>query len=74
MVAMRNASDNASTLASDLTLDYNKARQSAITSEILDIVGGAEALQGSIDKLADELIKNDSHAARELAANGLKAN
>lgn len=58
MVAMRNASENASTLASDLTLDYNKARQSAITSEILDIVGGAEALQGSIDKLADEILKN----------------
>jgi F-type H+-transporting ATPase subunit gamma len=61
MVAMRNASENASTLASDLTLDYNKARQSAITSEILDIVGGAEALQGSIDKLADEILKNNDH-------------
>jgi F-type H+-transporting ATPase subunit gamma len=60
MVAMRNASDNASTLASDLTLDYNKARQAAITSEILDIVGGAEALQGSIDKLADEILKTDN--------------
>lgn len=74
MVAMRNASENASTLASDLTLDYNKARQSAITSEILDIVGGAEALQGSIDKLADEILKNDSSSAGELATNGLRAN
>ncbi|MBN8633950.1 MAG: ATP synthase F1 subunit gamma [Anaerolineae bacterium] len=52
MVAMRNASDNASTLVEDLTLVYNKARQAGITSEILDIVGGAEALQNSIDKLA----------------------
>lgn len=52
MVAMRNASDNATQLTEDLTLIYNKARQAAITSEILDIVGGAEALQSTIDKLA----------------------
>jgi F-type H+-transporting ATPase subunit gamma len=53
MVAMRNASENAAGLASDLTLVYNKARQAAITNEILDIVGGAEALQASFDKVAD---------------------
>jgi F-type H+-transporting ATPase subunit gamma len=47
MVAMRNASENASALADDLQLSYNKARQAAITSEILDIVGGVEALKGS---------------------------
>ena len=47
MVAMRNATENASALVDDLTLDYNKARQLAITSEILDIVGGAEALAQS---------------------------
>jgi F-type H+-transporting ATPase subunit gamma len=52
MVAMRSASDNASQLVDDLTLDYNKARQAGITAEILDIVGGAEALQASIDKAA----------------------
>lgn len=52
MVAMRNASDNAAALVEDLTVAYNKARQAAITSEILDIVGGAEALQSSIDKSA----------------------
>ncbi|MBZ0276823.1 MAG: ATP synthase F1 subunit gamma [Anaerolineae bacterium] len=56
MVAMRNASDNATQLTADLTLVYNKARQSAITAEILDIVGGAEALQDSIDKAADEIL------------------
>lgn len=56
MTAMRNASDNASQLTSDLTLEYNKARQAAITSEILDIVGGANALQQTIDKLADEIL------------------
>lgn len=56
MVAMRNASDNAVQLMSDLTLVYNKARQAAITAEILDIVGGSEALQDSIDKLADEIV------------------
>jgi F-type H+-transporting ATPase subunit gamma len=57
MVAMRNASDNASQLVDDLTLVYNKARQTAITSEILDIVGGAEALQNTIDKKAEALAK-----------------
>lgn len=60
MVAMRNASDNANQLTSDLTLVYNKARQAAITNEILDIVGGAEALQGSIDALADEILAENA--------------
>ena len=44
MVAMQNASDNALDLSEALTLEYNKARQLAVTSDILDIVGGAEAL------------------------------
>lgn len=44
MVAMRNATDNAVELAGALRLDYNKARQQAITSDMLDIAGGAEAL------------------------------
>jgi F-type H+-transporting ATPase subunit gamma len=48
MVAMRNASDNAKALADDLTLSYNKARQAAITAEILDIVGGVEALRAQL--------------------------
>ena len=43
MVAMRNATDNAQELAGSLRLEYNKARQQAITSEMLDIVGGVEA-------------------------------
>ncbi len=46
MVAMRNATDNANELMRDLTLVYNKARQEAITSELLDITGGVEALRG----------------------------
>lgn len=46
MVAMNNATDNAAELVEILTLDRNKARQASITSEILDIVGGAEALAG----------------------------
>jgi len=41
---MRNATDNATELVQDLTLAYNKARQEAITKEILDIAGGAAAL------------------------------
>ena len=44
MVAMKNATDNATELVEILQLDYNKARQQTITNEILDIVGGAEAL------------------------------
>jgi len=44
MVAMRNATDNANELIGDLTLLYNKARQEAITKELLDISGGAAAL------------------------------
>jgi F-type H+-transporting ATPase subunit gamma len=44
MVAMRNATENANELIDDLSLVYNKARQDAITKEMLDIAGGAEAL------------------------------
>ena len=44
MTAMHKATDNASELRDELTLNYNKARQAAITNEILEIVGGAEAL------------------------------
>ncbi len=47
MMAMRSATENANALVDTLTLSYNKARQLAITSEILDIVGGAEALAQS---------------------------
>ncbi len=44
MVAMKNATDNATDLADALQLDYNNARQQAITNELLDIAGGAEAV------------------------------
>jgi len=44
MTAMNNASDNAVQLMNALTLQYNKARQAAITQEILEVVGGAAAL------------------------------
>ena len=44
MTAMHKATDNAGELKKDLTLTYNKVRQAAITGEILEIVGGAEAL------------------------------
>lgn len=50
MVAMRNATDNAEELIGNLTLDYNKARQLAITSDLLDIAGGAEALAKATQK------------------------
>ncbi|MFN0146364.1 MAG: ATP synthase F1 subunit gamma [Dehalococcoidia bacterium] len=45
MVAMKNATDNASDITKELTLTYNKARQEQITKELLDIVGGAAALE-----------------------------
>lgn len=46
MTSMHKATDNATTMRDGLKLQYNKARQAAITNEILEIVGGAEALNG----------------------------
>jgi F-type H+-transporting ATPase subunit gamma len=46
MTSMHKATDNATTMIRDLTLQYNKARQSAITNQILEVVSGAEALRG----------------------------
>ena len=65
MAAMRNATDNATQLTADLTLQYNKARQAEITAEILDIVGGANALQQAIDKTAADIL--DGNEMREPA-------
>jgi F-type H+-transporting ATPase subunit gamma len=64
MNAMRNATDNASQLVDDLTLEYNKARQAGITSEILDIVGGANALEASLKS------KNDAPLDFPVRTNG----
>lgn len=47
MVAMENATENANELISTLQLQYNKARQAAITKELLEVVSGAEALKGT---------------------------
>lgn len=47
MAAMDNATKNCSDMIENLTLVYNKARQAAITAELMDIVGGAEALRGA---------------------------
>jgi len=46
MVSMRNANDNADEVIQELTLTYNKARQATITKELIDIIGGVEALNG----------------------------
>lgn len=46
MVAMENATENAGEIISDLSIEYNKARQAAITTEIIEIVSGANALEG----------------------------
>lgn len=50
MVAMRNATENANELVGELQLQYNKVRQQSITSDILDIAGGAEALAQGTSK------------------------
>ena len=47
MTAMENATENSNNIINDLTLEYNKLRQEKITSEILEIVSGSEALKGS---------------------------
>lgn len=65
MAAMKNATDNATQLTADLTLQYNKARQASITAEILDIVGGANALQQAIDSTAAEIL-NGSEMREQL--------
>jgi F-type H+-transporting ATPase subunit gamma len=44
MMAMKNATDNATELVDDLTLVFNNARQAAITQELAEITGGAEAM------------------------------
>jgi F-type H+-transporting ATPase subunit gamma len=46
MTSMHKATDNATDIIRDLTLQYNKARQASITNQILEVVGGAEALRG----------------------------
>jgi F-type H+-transporting ATPase subunit gamma len=47
MVAMENATNNAEDLLEDLRLEYNRARQDAITTEIIEITSGAQALEES---------------------------
>jgi F-type H+-transporting ATPase subunit gamma len=47
MTAMENASKNADEMIDNLTLQFNKARQASITKELMDIVGGVEALRQS---------------------------
>jgi F-type H+-transporting ATPase subunit gamma len=46
MISMTQATDNATELLKELNLTYNKARQSAITNELVEIVSGADALKG----------------------------
>ena len=48
---MSNATSNAESLVSELELEYNKIRQQTITNDILDVIGGAEALQKRSDDL-----------------------
>ena len=46
MVAMKNATENANEMIKDLSRTYNRARQSQITGEIMEVIGGVEALEG----------------------------
>lgn len=68
MAAMKNATDNATQVTADLILLYNKARQAEITAEILDIVGGANALQQSIDSASQEILDSDDKNRQRLDA------
>lgn len=54
MLAMSNASTNAEELAENLSLEFNKIRQQTITNDILDVVGGAEALQERSDRIMQQ--------------------
>lgn len=78
MTAMHSATDNASGLVGDLTLEYNKARQAAITNEILDIVGGASALESTLKaqekaKKAAQVVAGGNGAGKSMSvANGKK--
>ncbi len=63
MVAMRNATDNANELLAALQLEYNKARQQSITSDILDIAGGAEALAKLVQQREDVSFGADHNPA-----------
>ncbi len=68
MVAMRNATENGGALIEDLTLVYNKARQAGITNEILDIVGGAQALQATLDNMAEQILQTNRPTAVDEAS------
>ena len=46
MVAMKSATENAKDMIRQLSMTYNRARQSQITNEIMEVIGGAEALNG----------------------------
>ena len=60
--AMKSASDNAGELIDNLNRDMNRARQATITTEIMEVVGGAEALRGEkgkTDYFPDDLVTDD---------------
>jgi F-type H+-transporting ATPase subunit gamma len=63
--AMKSATDNASDLIVNLTRVMNRARQDSITTEIMEIVGGAEALRSSKTKLVSDDFLADTIEARE---------
>jgi len=46
MIAMKAATENASDMIKELSMTYNRARQSRITNEIMEVIGGVEALKG----------------------------
>ena len=63
--AMKAATDNAEELKTKLTRIMNRARQDSITTEIMEIVGGAEALRGSKKKLVSDDFLADTIEARQ---------
>ena len=68
MVAMKNATDNATEIERELTLTYNKARQEQITKELLDIVGGAAALEDYLARVRSSHLRHGRRPCRRRAA------
>ena len=52
MMAMKSATDNAEAMLSELSIEYNRVRQAAITQEITEVIGGAKALRNKKKKQA----------------------
>lgn len=72
MAAMQSASDNAEELADKLTITYNRARQSAITNEICEIVAGASSVDGEKGGASKDLLAYEYETGDEFEADRIR--